>query len=177
MFSIYIIQLNDTNKLHINYCYSSSSPAQKYQEFIKKYKKFADSKLREDLLRAPTQFKIEKDALKRAKQLIKSFESEGYEVISGTPLYNPYWQTYVIQLDGPKHVYVGQTEYPPEIRFSQHRLGFRSSKGHVMKAKNPKLLKELYLSRPTLVTKEKALQAEKMLVKELEFLGYKVEWG
>ena len=83
---------------------------------------------------------------------------------------------YVIELDDPMVVYVGQSYLSPEERLKKHRSGVRSSR-HVRNAKNPKLRPDLYQHLPKFESREAALGAEEHHAKYLEGQGFTVEGG
>ena len=83
---------------------------------------------------------------------------------------------YVIELDNPMTVYVGQTYLTPVERFLQHKEGYKSSK-YVKKAKNPKLRPELYLHIAPFSKRSDALAKESNYADELREKGYKVLGG
>lgn len=69
-------------------------------------------------------------------------------------------RVYVIELDDPMIVYVGETGLPTEERFEKHKIGYKSSK-HVMKANNPLLRPDLYEHLPAYLTVPDSRRAEK----------------
>lgn len=85
-------------------------------------------------------------------------------------------RVYVIELDDPMTVYVGETGLPVEERFEKHRIGYKSSK-HVRNAKNPVLRPDLYEHLPTYITVKESRAAEARLASKLQNKGYKVLGG
>ena len=72
-------------------------------------------------------------------------------------------------------VYVGQSYYPPEIRFEQHKEGYKSNRyakefGLVLKP-------ELYEKYNPIPSRKDAEEIEEWLAKELRRLGYTVWYG
>jgi len=173
-FSLYAIQIGKNREvLYVNYTLNIS---QSFRKFLLKYPQIRNSKLRPELYADFAGYRTSKQALRAAYTFISSLETQGFEVIAGGPLLNPYWQTYVIEIDGdPKHVYVGETNYPREKRFQQHIYKFHPSRA-LLKYDVLRLAEELcddrrYLSQ----TESKA--AEKKKADELRTLGYRVEGG
>ncbi len=85
-------------------------------------------------------------------------------------------KVYVIELDDPRVVYVGETGLPVEERFEKHRIGYKSSK-HVRKASNPMLRPDLYEHLPTYLTSKESRVAEAKLAAKLRKQGYTVRGG
>lgn len=85
-------------------------------------------------------------------------------------------RVYVIELDDPMIVYVGETGLPVEERFEKHRIGYKSSK-HVRKAKNPILRPDLYEHLPTYVTVTESRIAEAKFAAKLKKQGFTVFGG
>jgi hypothetical protein len=98
------------------------------------------------------------------------------------------YQVYVIELDGSlceRHgcpatngrppVYVGQSVLSPEIRFDQHRRGYRSSR-YVHKH-GLRLLPELYADQSPYATRPEAEEAEAGLARSLRQQGFCVFGG
>lgn len=83
---------------------------------------------------------------------------------------------YVIELDDPNTVYVGETGLPVEERFEKHKIGYKSSK-HIRKAKNPMLRPDLYEHLPQYLTVKESQKAEEKLAETLRKKGYKVFGG
>lgn len=82
-------------------------------------------------------------------------------------------RVYVIELDDPMIVYVGETGLPVKERFEKHKIGYKSSR-HVKNAKKPILRPDLYDDLPTYVTVGDSRLAERKLGTELRKKGYKV---
>ena len=85
-------------------------------------------------------------------------------------------RVYVIELDNPMTVYVGETGLPVEERFEKHRIGYKSSR-HVKRAKHPILRPDLYEHLPTYNTVKESRTAESRLAKLLQKKGFTVYGG
>ena len=72
-------------------------------------------------------------------------------------------------------VYVGQSWYPPEIRFAQHQAGIRAAR--CVKNFGVQLVPALYEHLPEIASKKEALAAERQLAISLGELGYTVRGG
>ncbi|MCH8011301.1 MAG: hypothetical protein IIA61_05040 [Candidatus Marinimicrobia bacterium] len=72
-------------------------------------------------------------------------------------------------------VYIGQSYYPPEIRFEQHKEGYRSNK--YAKEYGIALKPELYDKYNPIPTRKDAEEIEAWLAKELRKKGYTVWYG
>ena len=72
-------------------------------------------------------------------------------------------------------VYVGQSYYPPEIRFEQHKEGHRSNR--YAKEFGLALKPELYEKYNPIPTRKDAEEIEVWLAKELRRQGYTVWFG
>ena len=86
------------------------------------------------------------------------------------------YTVYVIELDNPMTVYIGQSCWSPEERFKRHRSGIKSSK-YVRKASNPKLRPDLYKHLPIFDKRVDAEKKEVSYAVELEKRGFKVFGG
>lgn len=86
------------------------------------------------------------------------------------------YRVYVIELDDPMTVYVGQSYLTPEERFQKHVSGLKSSR-YVKKAKNPKLRPDLYKHLPVFHKREDALQMEAKHARVLSKMGFNVYGG
>jgi hypothetical protein len=85
---------------------------------------------------------------------------------------------YVIELDDPKIVYVGQSWHSPEVRLQKHlsnekKIGSR----YVRNAKNPRLRPDLYAYLPSYSSRESAEAAETRHAQRLERQGFTVKGG
>ncbi len=103
------------------------------------------------------------------------------------------YYVYVIELDpkvrafrkirqaNPRHipgkpcVYVGQSYYSPDIRFEQHKEGYKSNR--YAKEFGLRLLPELYTKYNPIPTRKDAEELEAWLARELKRKGYTVWWG
>lgn len=85
-------------------------------------------------------------------------------------------RVYVIELDDPMIVYVGETGLPVEERFEKHKIGYKHSR-HVKNAKDPMLRPDLYEHLPAYITVEESRRAEKKLAQELKKQGFTVYGG
>ncbi|MCH7732173.1 MAG: hypothetical protein IIB44_06610 [Candidatus Marinimicrobia bacterium] len=72
-------------------------------------------------------------------------------------------------------VYIGQSYYPPEIRFEQHKEGYKSNK--YAKEYGIALKPELYDKYNPIPTRKDAEEIEAWLAKELRKKGYTVWYG
>ena len=85
-------------------------------------------------------------------------------------------RVYVIELDDPMIVYVGETGLPIKKRFDNHLTGYKSSK-HVRKAISPRLRPDLYEHLPTYATSNESRIAEAKLAAKLKKQGFTVFGG
>ncbi len=72
-------------------------------------------------------------------------------------------------------VYVGQSYYPPEIRFEQHKEGYKSNR--YAKEFGLALRPDLYEKYNPIPTRKDAEEIETWLAKELRRQGYTVWFG
>lgn len=86
------------------------------------------------------------------------------------------YRVYVIELDDPMTVYVGQSYLTPEERFKKHISGVKSSR-YVKKATNPKLRPDLYKHLPAYHRREDAERMEEKHARYLVKLGFNVYGG
>jgi hypothetical protein len=173
-FSLYAIQIDRNPEiLYLNY---SMNVDQSYKKFLYKCPQIPHSVLRPELCADYSGFHTSRQALRAALHLIESLESRGFEIIAGGPLLQSFWQTYVIEIDGdPKHVYVGETNYPREKRFQQHIYKFHSARA--LRRYDILTLAEDLCDNHKYLTKYESLAAEKQKAAELRTLGYRVEGG
>jgi hypothetical protein len=173
-FLCYVIQLgNNEEVLYVNY---SLNVAQSFGRFLGRHTRLKNSKLRAELAIGFEGYQTSRQALRGAYRLIESLERRGFEVIAGGPLLLPYWQTYVIEIEGnPKHVYVGETNYPREKRLQQHIYEFNCGR-YLKRFDNLRLADEL-CDDNVYRAKEASLEAEAALAKSLNLRGYLVEGG
>jgi hypothetical protein len=75
----------------------------------------------------------------------------------------------------PKHVYVGETNYPREKRFQQHIYHYNSARA-LMKSDILELSQTL-CDENMYWNQESSKKAEKALAEKLKHLGYRVEGG
>lgn len=98
------------------------------------------------------------------------------------------YYVYVVELDralciklgclsrnGKAPVYVGQSASPPDVRFRQHKDGYKSSK-HV-RTYGLRLMPRLYRGVGSQPTRTAALEAEQQLAEKLRKMGYCVFGG
>ena len=94
------------------------------------------------------------------------------------------YHVYVIELSddaGPRvnpqkpNVYVGQSVRTPEIRFAQHREGFKASR--VVRRFGIKLRPRLYRNYGPYRSRDEALKGEKQLADRLRDRGFTVYGG
>lgn len=174
-FFIYAIQIGPYQEvLYVNYATDIDAA---FQKFIKKHPQLKNSKLRPNLTSTKDGFKKSKEALRTSIRTITNLEQEGYEVIAGAPLMNNFWSLYIIELDGdPRHLYIGQTNYPIQKRFQQHIYKFNPART-LLKTDNFRLAEELCTGLPIYKTQSEALEAEAQLADEYRKKGYQVEGG
>lgn len=175
VFYPYVIQIGKVQEvLYVNF---SSDIAKSFQDFLKKRTRIRNSVLRTDLFDQTEGYKSSKQANQACLKLILDLEKQGYEVIAGGPLLRDYWQTYVIEIDGdPNHLYVGETNYPPEKRFMQHVYQYNCAR--VLKRYDSfELAMHHAAHMPTARTKQESLKLEADLAQQLRDKGYKVEGG
>jgi len=72
-------------------------------------------------------------------------------------------------------VYVGQSYYPPEIRFEQHKEGYKSNR--YAKEFGLTLRPDLYEKYNPIPTRKDAEEIEEWLAKDLRRQGYTVWFG
>jgi hypothetical protein len=141
----------------------------------------------------PFMMPAEEASLRSSKAALRQrLEASGYTVNQSLDV----WSLYVIELDGAivakrqraykGYLYVGQTSQPVEQRIEQHRLGKnypRKGRRHIHSR-----IAHKHFQRPRLdlipdgfpkqlFCLEHALQAESMLRRRFEEIGYKVEGG
>lgn len=98
------------------------------------------------------------------------------------------YHVYVVELDpalciklgclsrnGKAPVYVGQSSQPPEVRFRQHKDGYKASK--YVRTYGVRLMPRLYRDVRALPTRTASLEAEQRLAEKLERMGYCVFGG
>jgi hypothetical protein len=78
-------------------------------------------------------------------------------------------------IDGMPCVYVGQSAHTPDVRFAQHREGYKSSS--FPKKFGLYLRNKLFEKVNPLASREEALVAEEQLAKKLIRRGYGVWWN
>ncbi len=173
-FSLYAIQIDRNPEiLYLNY---SLNIDQSFRKFLHKYPQIPHSHLRPELCVNYSGFRTSRLALRAALHLIDHLETQGFEIIAGGPLLLPYWQTYVIEIDGdPQHVYVGETNYPREKRFQQHIYKFHSARA--LNRYDILTLADHLCDDSKYLSKAESLIAEKQKAIELRTLGYRVEGG
>ncbi len=115
----YVIQIGSAPEvLYVNF---ASNIDQAFTKFLHRHPHLRHSILRPDLFDSSLYYSTSKKTNHACLRLINNLEADGFEVIAGGPLHNPYWQVYVIEINGdPQHLYVGETNYPVEKRFQQH---------------------------------------------------------
>lgn len=174
-FTPYVIQIADnTDVLYVNY---ANNISQALVDFKRKHPQIKNSSLRPDIFDASLSYTTANKANRACLRLIDSLESNGLEVIAGGPLHNPYWQVYVIEIEGnPKHIYVGETNYPVHKRFQQHIYHFNPARA-LQKFDILELAMHHAAHLPRLRTKDASKQAESILARQLRQSGYKVEGG
>lgn len=79
------------------------------------------------------------------------------------------------RIPGMPSVYVGQSYYPPEIRFEQHKEGHRSNR--YARKYGLRLKPELYEKYNPIPTRKDAEELEAWLAEELRKQGYTVWYG
>ncbi len=174
-FYVYAIQISHyPTVLAVNYAVNINRALQKFKHAHPQIK---DSILRPELYHSIRASKSAREAFGRAKELVRELESNGFEVIAGPPLYTKEYRCYVIEINGnPKHVYVGQTNYPIEKRFAQHVYKYHSAR--VLSRFDIITLREdLYANWPICFNSADSLENEKALFEHLKNRGFKVEGG
>lgn len=175
LFYPYVVQLGSNREvLFVNY---ATDVDKAMREFVRRHTHLRDSVLRMDLVDGNYYSRKSKMAERECRRLVSNLEARGYEVIAGGPLMNPYWQLYVIEIDGDaRHLYVGETNYPVEKRFQQHVYKFNPARA-LLKYDNFELAMEHAEGWPKVRSKKESLANEAALAEELRGKGYKVEGG
>ena len=111
----------------------------------------------------------------------------GYAVVDTIDSYKNFYRLYVIRADDPSSniLYVGQTSYPIEVRFLQHKYNGHSNKGYEMSARMFRsgsytahsLEYDLILDKNVYKYKHDAEVAEAELGIALRDKGYNVHWA
>ena len=173
-FEVYVIQLGKSEEvLYVNY---SLEPEKSFTKFKHRHPRLRESQLNVELADGYGGYRNSRQAERGARQLIRGLEKRGYEVIAGGPLLLPYWQTYVIEIEGnPSHVYVGETNYEREKRLQQHIYHFNSARE--LKKYDVLSLAEILCDGQKYRSKQASLAAEAALAEKLKQQGYKVEGG
>lgn len=83
------------------------------------------------------------------------------------------YQIYIIEIDDPLSVYVGQSSYTPEVRLKKHLSGVDVIK-QVSKANHPKLRPDLYEHIPIYASREDAEHEVNLKIRLLRIKGYNV---
>lgn len=171
----YVIQIGDCAEvLYVNY---ATDVGCAFRKFIHSHSRIRNSVLRNDLYDSSLSYGRSDVADRACRRMIENLEAAGYEVIAGGPLHNNYWQVYVIEIEGnPKHLYVGETNYPVEKRFQQHVYRFNPARV-LLKYDNFDLAMQHAEGWPKVKSKEASLRNESDLAETLRKKGYKVEGG
>lgn len=174
-FTPYVVQIGgNAEVLYVNYAININKA---FADFIRKHPHLRQSKLRTDLFDSGLYFRTSKRADRGTRQLIANLETQDYEVIAGGPLHNPYWRVYAIEIDGdPKHLYIGETNYPVEKRYQQHIYGFNSAR-IFLRYDCFELAMHLVNNLPFYTSKQASLEAEAETARVFRTKGYKVEGG
>lgn len=175
LFYPYIIQISQVPEvLFVNYATNIDDA---FADFGRKHPRLKHASLRTDLFNPNHYYKNSKQADQACHRLISSLEPVGFEFIAGGPLMNRYWQVYVIQIDGnPKHLYVGETNYPVEKRFQQHIYEFNPAR-QLLRYDHLELAMHHATHLPRLTNKPASLRAEAQLAQQLKNQGFKVAGG
>lgn len=175
LFYPYVIQLGANREvLFVNF---ATSVDQALDDFIHRHTHLGDSILRRDLFDKHYYFKKSYLARQACLRLIENLEASGYEVIAGGPLMNKFWQVYVIEVGGdPRHLYVGETNYPVHKRFQQHVYKFNPAR-ILLKYDNFELAMHHADHLPRCRSKRESLAAEAALASDLKEKGFKVAGG
>jgi hypothetical protein len=174
-FYVYCIQISHyPTVLAVNY---ATDINRAFTKFRHAHPQIKDSVLRPDLYQNIPASKSARQALSRARELIRDLEAQGFEVIAGPPLYTNEYRCYVIEINGNEnHVYVGQTNYPIDKRFQQHVYKYHSAR--VLSRYDILTLREdLCAHLPPSYNQADSLAAEKALYQDLKRRGFKVEGG
>lgn len=171
----YVIQIGtNSDVLQVGYCTDIDHT---FSEFLHSHPQIRDSILRPDLYRHYHPVKNYHQAKLRCAELVRELEGKGYEVIAGPTLMNDYWQVYIIELNGdPNHVYVGQTNYPIELRLQQHIYKLHPARA-LLKTDIFELAYELCEGLPKYKSQADSEAGEKATAARLKRLGYRVEGG
>lgn len=171
----YVIQIgNSSEVLFVNF---ASDVNRALTNFIYRHTHLKNSILRKDLFLDKSSYSNSRLANQACQQLITLLETNGYEVIAGGPLIQPFWQVYVIEIDGDEnHLYVGETNYPVEKRFQQHVYKFNPARV-LLKYDVFDLALHHVKNWSPLRTKQESLKAEQQLAIALRDQGYEVEGG
>ena len=173
---LYVIQPYPHKKyLYVNY-EKESNHAKALQAFKRRHPQTSPV-LRSDL--APSE-KFTSSQLKEAcTKLINELSDAGYMPIKGGPLLQRYWQTYVIYVNSPDSniVYVGQSEYPRELRLVQHQIGLNSARVFKNNKNVAHSLAKSLMNDDRYFSKKTAIAAESELSNRLKGKGYKVYGG
>lgn len=172
---LYAIQigLNDT-VLQVGYC---TDPDKTLRDFLRTHPQIRNSVLRPDLTAGWRPVKNWREAKTRCQELIRDLTARGYEVIAGPTLIEDHFSLYVIELGGdPRHVYVGQTNYPRELRLEQHIYKLHPARA-LLKTDILNLAEDLCAGLPAFRSQTAALASEKALAAKLKSQGYRVEGG
>lgn len=175
LFFPYVIQVGrNVDALYVNY---ATHVTKAFKKFLHKHSMIRDSVLRYDLFDKELSYRTVRLAERACHRLIHGLESEGFEVIAGGPLHNNFWKVYVIEIDGdPRHLYVGQTNYPVEKRYQQHVCKLNPARV-LLRYDSFELAMQHAEHLPAYRTKGASLAAEAALAEELRALGFTVEGG
>lgn len=121
-------------------------------------------------------------------ELMKAkLQKKGYRVITSADASSSQYNLYVIHVDDPNsnRLYVGQTAYPIEIRFLQHKYNGLSDKRNVMAARMFRtgqhyahsIAYDLILDKSDYNNKDEAENAENALGEKLCSKGYDAHWA
>lgn len=172
---VYVVQISHyPTVLLINYAADIGRAMGKFRHA---HPQIRDSRLRPELYEGVRVSRNGREALVRAKELERELETQGFEVIAGPHLYTPEYRCYVIEINAkPKHVYVGQTNYPIEKRMAQHVYHYHSAR--ILRRYDILTLREdLYADWPVSYNSADSLKSEKALYDHLKQRGFKVEGG
>jgi len=171
----YVIQIGSAPEvLYVNF---ASNIDQAFTKFLHRHPHLRHSILRPDLFDSSLYYSTSKKTNHACLRLINNLEADGFEVIAGGPLHNPYWQVYVIEINGdPQHLYVGETNYPVEKRFQQHVHKFNPAR-ILLHHDHFEMAMHHAVGWPIQSNKQASLKAEAQLAQDLRDQGFKVAGG
>ena len=175
--SLYVIELlKESKKLYINY--SSKTDTENIAAFYNKNPALRNKALlRNDLIVSKVENLKSNKAYNECMKLTKKLSVNGYTIIAGPAVIDFEYHVYVIELNNnPLFLYVGESQYPPEIRLQQHIYGYHRAQ-KLNNITYMKLVPEHYQKMAVLTTKSASKHAEKHKYNQLKKAGYEVLGG